>query len=464
MNILLTAAGILACILLSAYFSGSEMAISSLNRIRLQNEADKGSKGAARALKLEEKYDDTLSAILIGNNLVNIAASSLTTVFVILVSGSDRLNWAGTIVVTVLVIIFGETIPKIFCKKHATKTAVSVSGFLAFLKIVFLPVSVPVTGLVNLITKGIRQEETDDEDESVEELQSIIETAEDEGVLDAERSEMVSAAIDFSDTSADEVMTARVDVQAIDIDADRDEIIEMALESSHSRIPVYEGTIDHVIGVIHLNHLLKALAADENADIRSILMEPCFVYKTTKLPQVLDVLRKKRQHLAVVTDEYSGTLGVISMEDVLEQIVGDIWDETDEVEEEVIRVNEDQIRVDGDMAIADFLELLDIPEEGFDYESATAGGFAIEFFGDFPEEGDSFVFDRYTITVSEMDERRVTALLVSKNKEPEEGGETEEDSAGEKADKEKAGIREKTEKEKAGIREKDGTKEKETED
>ena len=420
MTIAFVIAGIILCVALSAYFSGSEMALSSANKIRLENEAEEGDKRSKRALKLTEKFDDALSTILIGNNLVNIAASSLTTVLIILLTGSDKLNWLGTLVVTITVIIFGETIPKIFAKKNANRMSKGISGSLSFLNIILYPVSKFFSLLTELLTLPIRKEEgRDAEEESVEELQSIIETAEDEGVLDSDRSEMVAAAIDFSDISAEEVMTARVDVEAIDIEDSREEILETVLHSSHSRIPVYEDTIDHIIGIIHLNHLLKALSEDENADIRELLMEPCYIYKTTKMPQVLENLRKKRQHLAVVTDEYSGTLGVISMEDVLEQIVGDIWDETDTVEEEVVKLNEDVFRVDGDMSISDFLELLEIDEDNFEYESGTAGGFAIEYFGDFPEVGDKFTFENYVITVLSMDERRVTELLVRRT-EPEE--------------------------------------------
>ena len=210
--------GILLCIVLSAVFSGSEMAFSSANEVRLENEAKGGSRRSARALKLTEHYDDTLSAILVGNNLVNTAASSLTTVFVILLTGSDRLNWLGTLILTVLIIIFGETIPKIICKKLATRVSAGVSGFITFVYFLFFPVNFLVAGLVGLMTRFIKQPEEESE-ESVEELQSIIETAEDEGVLDSDRSELISAAIDFQDISADEVMTARVDMEAIDIDA-----------------------------------------------------------------------------------------------------------------------------------------------------------------------------------------------------------------------------------------------------
>ena len=410
--------GIILCVILSAVFSGSEMALSSANEVRLENEAKSGSRRSSRALKLVQNYDDTLSAILVGNNLVNTAASSLTTVLVILLTGSDRLNWAGTLIVTVLVIIFGETIPKIICKKLATRVSAGVSGFIRFVYILFFPVNFLVAGLVGLLTRFIREPEEENE-ESVEELQSIIETAEDEGVLDSGRSEMISAAIGFQDISADEVMTARVDMEAIDADDDMENIIRLASESTHSRLPVYEGSIDHIIGVVHMNHLLKALSEDRDADIRSIMLEPCFIYRTTKLPQVLNTLRRVRQHLAVVTDEYSGTLGVISMEDVLEQIVGEIWDETDEVEEEVITRPDGEMEIDGDMAIGDFLELVGIDEDSFPFESGTAGGWAIEFRGDFPEPGDTFRYEDLTVRVLQMDGRRVEKLLVIKDKENE---------------------------------------------
>ncbi len=418
--VILVSAGIVLCIVLSAFFSGSEMALSACNTVRLENEEKAGKKRAGRALRLSTHFDDTLSAILVGNNLVNIAASSLTTVLIILLTGGDRLNWVGTIMVTVLVIIFGETIPKIVCKKYSNRFAMSGSAVIQFLVYLFWPLNFVIVGLVNLLTKGIKAEEDSDQDESAMELQSLIETAEDEGVLDSDRSELLSAAIDFSDISAEEVMTARVDMEALSIDDDPEEILELVLQSTHSRMPVYEDSIDNIIGVIHLNHLLKALAAEEKTDIRSLLMPACFVYRTMKLPQCLDAMKAARQHLAIVTDEYSGTLGVISMEDILEEIVGDIWDETDTVEEEVVRTGENDFMVDGDMNISDFCELLGVPEEDFDYESNTAGGFMIEYLGHFPKEGDMVEFKGFQIEVTEMDERRVEKLHITKLPEEEE--------------------------------------------
>ena len=410
--IILVLAGILVCILLSAYFSGSEMALSSCNQIRLENEAEDGDPKAKRALRLAENFDDTLSTILMGNNLVNIAASSLTTVGVLLLTGSDKLNGVGTLIITVLVILFGETVPKIFCKANATGMAKAVSGGISFLRILFYPITYVIVKLVQLLTKGVKEEKTNPEDEVSDELQTIIETAEDEGVLDAERSELVSAAIDFKDTTAEEAMTARVDMDVLDISATREEIMQTVVKSNHSRLPVYEDSIDHIVGVVHVNHLLKEMSLGQEFDIRAIMMEPCFIYKTTKLPAVLNALKKARQHLAIVVDEYSGTLGVITMEDVIEEIVGDIWDETDIVEEEVVPIRDGLLEVDGDMVIDDFLELIEVDPDTFDYESLTVGGWVTEYKGDFPEVGYSFVFGDSRIFVTEKDERRVEKIRV----------------------------------------------------
>ena len=189
-------------------------------------------------------------------------------------------------------------------------------------------------------------------------------------------------------------------------------VMELVMESTHSRLPVYRESIDNIIGVVHLNHLLKALADDENADIESILMPPCFVYRTMKLPVVMDTMKTARQHLAIVTDEYSGTLGVVTMEDLLEELVGEIWDETDTVEEEVVREEDGAIMVDGDMTIDDFRKLLGLEEEAFDFDSNTAGGWAIEYLGRFPEEGESFEYEGIRIEIAQMDERRVEKLHV----------------------------------------------------
>lgn len=413
MSTVLVFAGIFLCLCLSNFCSASEMAFSSCNVMRLENARDDGSKRAKIAVYITGHFDDALSAILIGNNLANIGASSLASVAVILVTGGDEYAWLATIILTVLVIIFGETMPKISAKKNANRTSLKNAYVVRAMMIIFYPLVWLVVSLIKLLTMGMKPEAADaDSDEAVEELQSIIETAEDEDVLDEDQSELVQAAIDFSETSAFEVMTARVDVQAIDIEDDWDDILAIIEDAPFTRLPVYEGSIDNVIGILYLNHFLKAMADDGRVDIRKLLMPPCYVYKTMKLPAVLNTLRKAKQHLAIVSDEYGGTLGVVSMEDVLEQIVGDIWDESDVVEHEVVQREKSEYELDGAMILSDFLELVGLNEDDVDAESNTVGGWTLEMFGSFPQEGDSFTYRNLTVTVLSMDGRRVERVLV----------------------------------------------------
>ena len=411
---LLYLAGILLCVILSGFFSGSEMAYSSCSSLRLEHLRDDGSKRAGVAARIADRFDDALSAILIGNNLVNIAASSLGAVLVVHLTGGDSKVWLATLIITVIIIIFGETIPKITCKKNANRVAVRYAYPVRALMLILKPLVWLVVKAVGLLTRSLKGEEDEDAEEAVEELQSIIETAEDEEVLDEDQSELVQAAIEFDQISASEVMTARVDVCAIDIEDDWEEILSLVEEAPYSRLPVYEGSIDNIIGVLYLNHFLKAMTDDGRADIRSLLMPPCYVYKTMKLPAVLSTLRKARQHLAIVSDEYGGTLGVLSMEDVLETIVGDIWDETDTVEQEVVLRSEGEYELDGDMVITDFLELLGIDEDSFEAESETVGGWTVESFGAFPQVGDSIRYENWQVTVLAMDGRRVERVLVKR--------------------------------------------------
>ena len=413
MNIWIIAAGILTCIVCSAFFSSAEMSYSACNRLRLENARDDGSKKADRAVKISDRFEDALSAILIGNNLANIAGSSLASILVMKLLG-DGYAWVATLVMTVVIIIFSETVPKITAKKNATALAMKYSGAVRFLMVLLSPLVKLVVFLVHILSSGIKQSDSEDADEAVEELQSIIETAEDEEIIDEDRSELVQAAIDFSDVSAYEVMTARVDIQALSVDASPEELLAFVEEARHSRIPVYEDSVDNIVGILYLNRVLKAMTGGDGADIRSLMMEPCYIYKTAKLPQVLECFRKFRQHLAVVSDEYGGTLGVISMEDVLEQIVGDIWDEEDEYEPEIVETDDGGYILDGDMALSDFLELAGIPEYDFEAESETLGGWAMEVLETFPEEGQSFTYEDTEITVLKMEGRRVEKLRIKK--------------------------------------------------
>ena len=421
MSISVIIIGIVVLVCLSAFFSGSEMAFSSCNRLRMENLRDEGSKRAGAAVKILERFDNALSAILIGNNLVNIGASSLVSVLVILLSGSDKYTWVGTAVLTVTIIIFGETIPKICAKKSANRFSLRVARPVHFLTVLLTPLIWLVVKLNWLLTFWLKEEKDESGEEAVEELHSIIETAEDEKVLDEDQSELVRSAIDFSEISALDVMTARVDVVAIDIEDEREKILEQIDKAPFSRLPVYEGSIDHIIGILYLNRFLKALTEEGQTDIRGLLMPPCYIYKTMKLPAVLNQLRRARQHLAIVTDEYGGTLGVLSMEDVLEQIVGDIWDDNDEVEPDVVKRTDDEYELDGTMMLYEMEELLGLPEDSIEAESSTVGGWTIERFGGFPRVGDSFDWENLHVSVLEMsDGRRVDKVLVKRTEKQEE--------------------------------------------
>ena len=409
-------AGIIVCVMCSAFFSASEMSFSACNKVRLEHESDNGDKKAGIAFKIAEKFDDAISTILVGNNLVNIAASSLGSIAVMMVL-SEQYAWVSTAIITVLVIIFGETIPKISAKKNATRFAAKFAYPIRALMIILKPVTFIVVTLVNLITNMLSDVEEEDSDAALEELHTMIDIAEDEDVIDEDASELVSAAIDFADIMASEVMTARVDIIAIDIDDPWEEILRTIDASPYSRIPVYEDSVDHVIGILSLNRFLKAMIDQEKVEIRSLLLPTCYVYKTMRLPAVLSSLRNAQQHIAVVTDEYGGTLGVVSMEDVLEELVGDLWDETDTVEKEIVKKGDGRYDLDGDTPIYEFIELMRWKEDDFDFDSETVGGWCIEYNNGFPNVNSTFRYRDIEVTIVEVSKRRVRRVKVQVKRE-----------------------------------------------
>lgn len=407
---------VFALILLANFASGAEMAYSSANRMRLESAAENGSKAASLACFIYDSYEKMLSTILIIDDLVNTAASSVVSVMALLIAGDKNAALSttiGTIVITILIIVFGETIPKITAKKNANATAIRYAYPVRMFMFLLSPVVWLVVTVIHLLMKPFQGDETNDEDDAVEELGSIIDTVEDEGVIDEDRSDLLHAALDFYDVSVSEVMTSRVDMLAIDIDDDWDEIFRTIDSSSYSRLPVYEDSVDNIIGVLYLNHFFKAIKNRDPIDLRPLLIKPSYVYKTVKLPAVMAEMRRSRTHLAIVTDEYGGSMGIVTMEDVLEELVGDIWDETDDVEPEMIAHGDNLYELDGDMTISDFLELIDRSEDSFETDSSTVGGWTIEKFGFFPRCWDSFKFENLTITVLEVIGQRVEKILVS---------------------------------------------------
>lgn len=414
-------AAIVLLIALSAFFSGSEIAFASANKMRLKKGAAEKGLRERVAYDISEDYNNALSSILIGNNLVNIAASSVATVIAMSIFGENSSlgPTAATVVMTVLVLIFGEIAPKIVAKKNADSFSVAVALPLRLVMAVLRPVNVVVLWVLRQFEKLWGK--TEEPSMTEEELASIIEIIEDEGVIDEEQSELLQSALEFSDITAQEILKPRVDMVAIDIDDDFEENKKLIFDVPFSRIPVYRGTIDNIIGLLYVDHFFKKLIDQPDmTDFEDILMPPCFIHKTMKLPAVMAQLRSHQMHLAIVVDEYGGTMGMVTMEDAIEQLVGDIWDETDEIVSDITQISPDSYRVSGDLSIYDFLEAFEIDDHRFDTEYVTVGGWAIEMFDGYPQKGDSFDYQNLRVTIDEVDDLRITQLVVQVFPKPQE--------------------------------------------
>jgi len=410
---------IVGLLLLSAFFSGSEIAYAKANRLRLRAATEDGNKLAKVAYYIYQSYDNALITILIGNNLVNIAASSVATVIAVALMG-DGGAWIATLVMTVLIITFGEIIPKIIATQVPEEFAKAVSVPLRVLMTLLFPLVWFLTFLLRGFDRMTQKRAGSSPSVTEDDLETILDTVEDEGVIDEDRADLLQSALDFDEVLAYEILTPRVDMIAIDIDDDKDEILKTIFASPYSRIPIYRDTIDNIIGVLHLNRVFKALADGAEINIGQMMMPAAFVHKTMALPDVLKMMKKRKSHLVVVTDEYGGTMGVLSMEDVLEQLVGDIWDESDEVDEEIVSLGGNRYDVDADMRIEDFFEELDIDDRDFDDDNTTLGGWAIEQLGRYPRVGDRFDYRNLTITIKKRRKLRVIRLLVQVHPLPEE--------------------------------------------
>ena len=402
----------------SAFFSGSEIAYTSLNKLRVKKEAEQGNKLSKMVVYICDHYQNILSTILIGNNLVNIAATSVAAVIALQVAdrfGMDDGTAATvvTLIMTILILIFGEISPKVISARKNE----AISKFAAYPLLILMVVFYPLVFLSTGITKALsfiwrRHDEEEDVTITEEEFATILETVEDEGVLDEDQTELLQSALEFPDLNAEDILTPRIDMVSFDINAPLDKVLEVIAETQFSRIPVYEETIDHIIGVLHVNSLYKELVDNPNASIREMLMEVVYLPQTMKLPAILEELRKRQTHMAIVTDEYGGTMGLLTMEDVLEQLVGEIWDETDEIVDEFTKISDDRYECSGQMNIADFLDELELDDRDFESEATTVGGWAAEMIGSMPEVFDAFHFRRLTVIVKEVEGNRVTRLIV----------------------------------------------------
>ncbi len=400
------------CLICSAFFSSSEIAYASAGEVRLRCAAEeKGSLAARLALKIYADYDKALATILIGNNLVNIAAESVATVIVISLLG-ESLAWVATIAMTVLVLIFGEIIPKVVAKTMPETFATLFAIPLRVLAIITKPIVFLVDSALKVVSLLWKNKGEETPSVTEEELETIIDTVETEGVIDEDKCELIQSVFDFGDVQAYEIITPRVDMVSIDIDSTHEEMVEIILNSVYSRIPFYRDTPDHIVGILHVNVALKELVDDPNADLTALLMPTVYVHKTMPLDDVLSTMRRQHSHMAVVTDEYGGVMGLLTMEDVLEQLVGDIWDESDEIEPEIVELCDGCFEIDGDMRIEDFFDEVDFDDRDFDDDNATVGGFVVELLGRYAEIGDVATYENITFTVVEVEEHRVIKLNV----------------------------------------------------
>ena len=408
---------IFVMICLSAYFSASEIAFNSANKMRLRRAAENGSKTAALAYRITEKFTVALSTILIGNNLANIAVSTCSTLIVMELFANNvaLASTITTILVTIVILVFGEILPKVIAKQNAD----TVVKWVAFPTRILTIILSPFVFITMGILAGLRKIWGSDRGEDVptvteEELVSIIDTVEEEGVIDEDQGELLQSTLDFSDTTIEKIMTPRIDMTAIDIDDEPEKIAEVLSDASQfSRLPVYEESIDNIIGILSLTRYYKAGLQAEMPDIRSLLLKPCKLHKTMKLPAALAKLREAKMHLAIVIDEFGGTLGIVTMEDILEELVGDIWDDTDVIVTECTATGENTYEVLAEMNIDDFFEEIDfVKPQSFTCEYSTMGGWAIEMLEADPHVGDSFRYENLFVIVAHMDDERVTKLTV----------------------------------------------------
>ena len=419
----LTVIGVL--IVFSSFFSGTEIAYTSVRESRLYDGYEKKKSPPRRyAVYFLSHFDHMLATILIGNNLVNQASSSIATVVVIGLFGESR-SWVATLVMTVLILIFAEVLPKSIGKAKPEIICVASSVPLRVLSIVFYPLIVLVNRIMDVLSHSWSGLLTDDDTISEGELSSVMDIVESEGVIDGEHTMLVKRAIDYKDIRAYEIITPRVDIEYIDINDPADEIISEVLTSGHSRLPVCDGDADDILGVIHLNKLLFRLESGEITQetdvgelIKNLMSQPIFIPRTTSLHSAVELMREKQQQLVFVVDSYGGVMGLLTMEDALEVIVGDIWDETDEVAPDMVKISEHEYDLGAQLRLRELFSELGIESETEKIadEYTVLGGWCTQMMGVSPNVGDSFSYGDLTFTVTALRDRipeRVT-LKISK--------------------------------------------------
>lgn len=406
---------ILICILLSMYFSSTETAFNSVSRIRLKNKAEnEGSKRAALVLKLLEQYDRMLSAILIGNNIVNIACTSTATLLFVALLNDEHLGaTVSTATVTLMLLIFGEISPKTIAKENAEKIAMLSAPLLNFLMVLLTPLTWVLSiwqRMLSLIFKS-----SGDSGITEQELLTIVDEAEQGGNIDADESELIRSAIEFNDLEVRDIYTPRIDIEAISSEMGQDEVAKVFSESGYSRLPVYEDSIDNITGVINLKDFYNMVIL-KKAGIAEIIKPVIFVPKSKKISDLRKELQEQQLHIAVVMDEFGCTVGIVTLEDILEELVGEIWDEHDEIVREISKTDENTWVVSGKANVEKVFEELD---KDCDFEAMTVSGWVMEILEKIPSEGDAFENDGLHVKVMKMYGKRIEQVEIIKQPETE---------------------------------------------
>lgn len=404
---------ILALLLFADYFAVCETSFAAVSRIRLKTAMERGDRRANKAMYVCEHFDKAITTILIGTNIVHLSCASYVTVLVTRRWGLSAVT-LSTFVTTIVVFFVGEMLPKSIAKKYSLRLALGTASSLVFFMHLLTPISFVLTKIgefASRLTKG-------DSEVSVteDELYDIIENMTDEGDLDSEQGDLVHSALAFGDLTAESILTARVDMETIDVDDPLEEILSQVKASRHSRIPVYQDSVDNIIGVLQIRRFMREyLQKREKTDLRSLLDEPYFVHQSAKIDELLSVMSSKKINMTIVTDSYGGTVGIVTVEDILEELVGEIWDEDDEVVEPCVDHGDGSYSFDAGVDIEDafeFMEYEDPDETDFDHK--LLGEWAYEQFDAIPQEGDSFTYNGLRVTVEKVQQRRIMKLHIQR--------------------------------------------------
>ncbi len=401
---------IVVLILMSAFFSASETAFSTVNKIRLRNYANQGNKRAAKALKIVNDFDKALTAILIGNNIVNIASASLATIVFTEKFGASSVGIA-TLVMTVIVLVFGEILPKSLAKENAEHFTLGISTVMSILIFFLKPFILMFTALKKLVSKAFVKQKHANPSVTEEELKFIIEEIEDEGVLEEQESDLVKSALEFDEIAISQILIPRVNIIGVEATDDVEKVKDVFITERYSRMPVYDKTMDSIIGIIHQKDFFN-LYINGGKDITPIVQEALFFSENKKISEVMTEMQRTKNHMAIVIDQYGGTEGLVTFEDIIEELVGEIYDENDDDERDYIKISDNSYNVSGGLSISDFLEYLELGEDIIVTDCNSIGGWVMELLEHVAEKGEKTTYSIFNITVLEIDDQQIKRVLI----------------------------------------------------